>query len=156
MKKRAWISFLCVFVLACSFSATATATPTPKPATTSTPSTGWYDYETTEVIDESFWTPPDADISSSGYKLSSIDYAEISLNLDAQLVEKDGKLFLDDVGTLYYWPKDLNPNMVYDSELYEGINEDGVFQHARLSITIYYFNLGQFRVITKVSLVLTP
>jgi hypothetical protein len=154
MKKYLSLVLLALFMLACSF----TATPTSMPIPTSTPSTGWYGYESTEIINESYWTPKDAE-SPDLYKLESTEQIELGFvnpNEPPQFIEKGGKIFLDYGYDILYWPKDLNQNLINDALNMNHLNPDGSTQYAQMIVTIYYHNGygtdddGQFRVITKV------
>lgn len=159
MKKYTPFSWLLLFTLGCSFTASPTSTPMPAP--TSTPSTGWYGYESTELIDESYWTPKNAE-SPELYKFERTEQTEEEFNnpnQPFQIIEKDGKTFLDDGnGFLLYFPKDLNINLVNDALNIEHLNADGSTQYAQMIVTIYYHgynrstdtDYGQFRVVTKV------
>jgi hypothetical protein len=151
MKNYVPFILLVLFMPACSF--TATPTSTPMPLSAPTPSTGWYGYETTEIIDESYWTPKDAE-SPLSYKIELTDQYEegfVNPNQPPQFIEKDGKVFLDyGHGTLLYWPKDLNQNLVNDALNMEHLNADGSTQYAQMIVTRYVYPVGQFHVVTKV------
>lgn len=153
MKKIIAIILFAVFISSCSSKATPETSVTPS----ATPYAGkWYGELSEEVINETTWTPKDADTPQAyelhgepervtnplfGYEFVQNE-SEITEN-NIGFIEKDGKLFLSYYGLLYYFPKDLNPEMI------RSVDE---WNHRDLSIAIYRFNAGDFRVIEKVEI----